>query len=255
MDEFLAGEQKADGEWSFDIGSELHGAFGGAFGGVIAACCVRVARGASPGRVPTGVDCRFVRALAAGRSRIVATKLHEGRSLSTLNVDVFDDRDRLCTRALVSLVAPDALKPADLIRAAPHETLVHYEDAESWPVVAPIVGALDARALGRAGAAFATGIRVPWDVEGSSAESACLAADLSVGMPIGAAVTEAGESLPRAPNPDLAVRFCGEVTTPVLAGVTATRRLDGGLMALSIDVWSGDRIVAAGVSSALVLSG
>ena len=47
--EFLGARPAEDGSWRFELGRELHGAFGGAFGGVVAATTVMAARPLAPG--------------------------------------------------------------------------------------------------------------------------------------------------------------------------------------------------------------
>src|SRR5688500_7369610 len=96
LPEFLGARGVSEGEWRFDVPVELHGAFGGAFGGIVAACTLIAARSVAPGRVPNALDCRFVRGLPAGSALARATVLHSGRSLSTITVDLSDESDRLC---------------------------------------------------------------------------------------------------------------------------------------------------------------
>lgn len=252
---FLGAVEDGNGKFTFVLPTPMHGAFGGAFGGIIGACSIHAARAVAPGRVPIGIDCRFVRGLPAGSARAVASLLHGGRSLSTVSVDVTDERGRLATRASVSLVEPSALRDLSHFDAQRPGDFSPYDDARPWPAVAPIVETLGARSVGSGDGGFATSIRVPWDVAGASAESACLAADLSVGMPIGATLTAAGEPVPRAPNPDLTVRFCGEVDDQHIVGRARTVSMVRGVMAIQIDVWSGSSVVAVGSASAIVLPG
>lgn len=251
--EFLGADREDDTTWRFALGTALHGAFGGAFGGVLAACCLVAARELAPGRVPAALDCRFVRGLPAGIASVTANLLHGGRSLSNISIDVCDENGKLATRSMVSLVEPGALRQLHVPTAEPDDW-TPFDDAQPWPAVAPIVATLDARSVGSGDRGLATAVRVPWDGTDSSAEAACLAADISVGQPIGATLSAAGAP-PRAPNPDLSVRFCGDVVTSHVIGVSRTHRVDAGVMALSIEVWSGTDLVALGVSSALVLGG
>jgi acyl-coenzyme A thioesterase PaaI-like protein len=189
--------------------------------------------------------------LPAGTARASATLLHGGRSLSTVAVDVCDEAGKLATRGTVSLADSAGLKPLRIPSGEP-DAWTAFDEAQPWPPVAPIVATLDARSVGSSARGLATGVRVPWEGDDFSAEAACLAADISVGQPIGATLTGAGEP-PRAPNPDLSLRFCGEVRAAHVVGVSRTHRVDGGVMALSIEVWSQGELVAVGVSSALVL--
>lgn len=64
--DFLGGIERGGGDHGFDIPRSLHGAVGGAFGGVVAATSIVAARRQPPGRVPLALDCRFLRGLPAG---------------------------------------------------------------------------------------------------------------------------------------------------------------------------------------------
>src|SRR2546428_7079623 len=86
---------------------------------MVAACEVISARTIAPGRVPTALDCRFLRALPAGTARVVPRLVHSGRSMSCVSIDVEDERGRLATRATVSLVDRAAVRPLDHPDARP----------------------------------------------------------------------------------------------------------------------------------------
>ncbi len=66
---FLGAQEHGDGDWTFELPTQVHGAFGGAFGGLIAACTVLASRSCAPGRTPVALDCRFLRALPAEEYR------------------------------------------------------------------------------------------------------------------------------------------------------------------------------------------
>jgi len=245
---FLDAEPAGERRWRFELGRELHGAFGGVFGGAVAACALVVARQLAPGKVPAALDCRFLRGLPAGTASVTATVLHAGRSLSCVSVDVIDERDRLATRATVSLVAPDALADLDGGSAGPPEPT----GADGWSpapgVDIPIVATLEPRLASLGDRGMASIIRLPW----RSAEAACMAADLCVGPPVAAAVR--GQPVSH-PNPDLSLRFAGPVTGEELVGVGRVDRVAGGVAAVSIEVWSDADLVAIGVSTSLLLPG
>ena len=252
---FLGGHQETRGRWSFTIGRELHGAFGGAFGGVVAAASLVAARSLAPDRRPSALDCRFLRGLGAGQVTAEAAVVHEGRTLMCVTVDVSDERGRRSTHSTVSLV-----EPAALLRHARQPTeapaFVPYEEAAPWRnppgVDAPIIETLGPRSVGQVDGGLATAIAVPWDEDGHDAAAACLAADLCVGPPVALALPD--EWVPH-PNPDLSLRFCGAVRTDAeVVGVGRLERLDDGLAAVSVAVWSGSQLAAVGVSSSLLLS-
>ena len=242
--EFLAAER--DGEtWRFEIGRELHGAFGGAFGGVVAAATIVAARSVAEGRVPSAIDCRFLRGLTAGTATAEPTVVHTGRSLSCVSVDLIAPDGRLATRSTISLVDPAALAAIDdaPITAEP----VDYDAATPWPraVPAPILDVLDPR-----NADGATAVRVPWDDTGWDAEAACLAADMCVGPPVAAVAMRHGAPHP---NPDLSLRISGTVDSDIVVGRGTLERVERGLATVSITVTAAGHVVGSGVSSSLLL--
>ncbi|MDP1818976.1 MAG: thioesterase family protein [Acidimicrobiales bacterium] len=253
--EFLHGEPTGDGEWSFAIGRERHGAFGGAFGGLVAACCVHAARSLAPGRRPEALDARFLRGLPAGDARVACTSIHEGKSLSCVSVDVIDQRGRLATRATVSLVSSDVLDPLDHDGASGDPpAITPYGDGVAWRnppgVEVPIITTFSPRATARGGRGIGTSIPVPWNEPGNDAEAACLAADFCVGPPVAGAFPDTW--IPH-PNPDLSVRFTGAPVADVVTGIGRLEGIDAGLASVRVEVWSVGRLVAIGVSSSLLL--
>ena len=255
--EFLQGEPTGDGSWRFTVGDERHGAFGGAFGGLLAACTVHVARQVAGGRRPAALDARFLRSLPAGEARLVPTVIHQGRSLTCVQVDVLDGRHRLATRSTVHLVAPAGLRPVDhpgergdAPVVAPWEAGAAWRNPAGMEV--PIVRTLAPRVVGRGELGIATALRVPWDEPDASAEAACLAADMCVGPPVAGAFP--GAPTP-APNPDLSLRFAGREAGPEVVGWGRLARIDAGLATVQVVVRSGAHPVAIGVSCSLVLAG
>lgn len=259
--EFLSGEPEGSesGPWRFELGRELHGAFGGANGGVVAATCVAVSRANAGGRRPAALDVRFLRGLTAGVARVVPTRLHQGRTLSCVSIDIFDERDRLCTRGTVSLVDPIALMDLDHAGdARPPREWVSHDQGSPWgspksALRVPLIETFDPRSVGRDERGIATSVKVLWDEPGTSAEAACVAADISVGPPVGGAT--GGKRIP-IPNPDLSLRFNAEQALP--KHLVASTRLGGiqhGLALTQIEVWTEEALVAVGVSSTTMLSG
>lgn len=257
--EFLGGEPATDGEWRFALGSQLNGAFGGANGGVVAATCLATARACAPGRAPAALDVRFLRGLAAGATRAVPTVLHEGRTLSTVSVDLFDERDKHCTRATVSFVDPQALVPIDDPGPTSDGAAWTLHGAgKPWPKPAsgirvPLIDTFDPRQVGRDDRGIATSVRVLWDEPGTCAEAACIAADISVGPPVGAATR--GKPVP-IPNPDLSLRFNANAELPKT--LVATARLESiqqGLALTRMQVRAGSALVATGISCTTLLAG
>lgn len=248
VEEFL-GAQFAGDAWLFDVPLSLHGAFGGAFGGVVAACAIVAARSVAPGRQPVSLDCRFVRGLPAGEARAVADVVHAGRTLSTVSVDITGPDGRLATRATVSLAASAPL--ARVERAAPPAPggWTAHGEGKTWGTgaVAPIVQTLQPRTVGSDERGIATSIVVPFE---PGAEAVCMAADLCVGPPVGFGV--AGERVLH-PNPDLGLRFVGRARSREVVGVGRLVRATGGVAPVAIEVWCDGDLVAIGESCCLLL--
>jgi acyl-coenzyme A thioesterase PaaI-like protein len=237
----------------FHFGRDVHGAFGGAFGGLLAAAAVHAGRRLAPARTPAGLDCRFLRALPAGDTRATATVLHEGRSLTCTRVDLCDASGRLATTATVSFVAAEGLHALDVGGQPPAEP-VRWRPWSSPPgIEVPIMALLDPKVGVLDDGAIAAEITIPWeDVGGATAaEAACVAGDLCVGPPVAAACS--GAWLPH-PNPDVSLRFA-PVTAPLarLTGIGRVVRITGGQAVVGIDVHADGVPYAAGAATSLVL--
>ncbi len=250
--EFLGAQPGEDGSWRFHIPRELHGAFGGAFGGVVAAATVMTARSASPGRRPTALDIRFLRGLPAGTATVVPTVLHSGRTLSCVSVDVLAEDGRLASRATVSLVEEEALAPVG--RHDPDRQVPAYEDGTPWPPIgAPIIETLGPRTVPWPDGGNAVAMRVPWDdVDDTWAEAICLPGDMCVGPPV---VFEPAAAGLAHPNPDLTLRFAAPIESNDLAGIGRLERVQGGVATVAVEVWSTGGLAAVGACTTTLLDG
>jgi len=249
--QYLQAQPGEDGSWRFHIGRELHGAFGGAFGGVVAAAAMMTARSVADGRRPTALDVRFLRGLPAGAVTATPAILHAGRTLSCVSVDMKTDDDRLAARATVSLVSIEALAPVN--SAVDGRSIPSYEDGKPWPPIgAPIIEALEPRTVEWPDRGHAVALRVPWDdVEGTSAEAACLPGDMCVGPPV---VFEPAAAGLAHPNPDLSLRFAAPITSNEVIGVGRLERVHDGLATTAVEVWSAGGLAAVGVSTSTLLA-
>lgn len=241
------------GAWRVSAPESLHGAYGGAFGGFLAATTVAVAREAAPGRLPFALDCQFVRGLRCLDAPVQADVVRAGRSMTVVAVTISQGGD-VATRATVLLADPSSLDDWNVADrgAAPAGT------AEAKPWRHPpgrrvgIVDTLAPRANRETGGSIATTIRTPWPEPDSdaSAEVACMAADLATGPPVEA--TFDGTWRPH-PNPDLSLRFLPRPITA--AEVTGVGTLDGavaGVAMMSLAVWAGGERLAVGICTSLV---
>ena len=107
--------------------------------------------------------------------------------------------------------------------------------------------------VGRDDRGIATSVRVLWDDPGTCAEAACIAADISVGPPVSAAMQD--KTVP-IPNPDLSLRFNSEADLPeTLVAAARLEGIQGGLALTRIEVRAGTRLVATGISCTTLLAG
>lgn len=257
--DFLRGKPTVNGEWEYDLGRELHGAFGGANGGVVGAVCVNAARSLSPGRAPASLDVRFIRGLTEGAARVVPVMLHEGRTLSVVSVDIFDSGGKLCTRATVSLANLAALEPFEHAGFAGEPAgWKSYDAGKPWVrpgggVEVPLIDTFGPRLIANDKRGYVTEVKVLWDEPGTCAEAASIAADISVGPPVGAAL--GGKPIP-IPNPDLTLRFCAEPPLPkTMISACRLEHISRGVASTRIEVRAGAQLVAIGVSTTTLLAG
>jgi acyl-coenzyme A thioesterase PaaI-like protein len=252
--EFLGGEEMEDG-MRFRLGRDLHGAFEGAFGGVVAACSLVAARMLAGGRRPVSLDCQFIRSLPAGEVIARPSLVRTGRTRTVVVVDVGDDRDDLAAGAVASFADPDFLHPFDDAGMVRPGASVAYKEASPWKLrtdVAPIVGTLEPRFKLTDPGLMATVLQVPWDGEdGTGAEAACLAADMAVGPPVAA---DLGDSWVPHPNPDLSIRFANDAAVREVAGIARLERIASGVAIVRVEVFSGIELLAVSISTSLLLN-
>lgn len=265
--EFLGARVEAEGSVSFELGDHLRGAFGGVFGGGIAAATLHAARHLTPERRPLSLHTTFLRTLAPGIQRGATEVVSEGRSATTATVRLTDDEGALAAIATATFAAPDALYSFD---AAPMKCPELSSWLEGWElplpkgVEAPLMKTLPLRITGMPRGGFAHAIRAPWPEAVDVAEAAAMMGDYCAGLSVGAAAGPEGTTIP-VPNPDLSLRFVGHSWGELLVGVGRLARINGGAAAISVEVWTGpddawqagdDRVslLAVGVSSAAMLA-
>jgi hypothetical protein len=98
-------------------------------------------------------------------------------------------------------------------------------------------------------------LRIPWDADeeaDTSAEAACLPADMAEGPPVVFGV--AAQQGIAYPNPDLAVRFAASITGDEVVGVGRLERVHAGIATVAVEVWSASGLAAVGVSSSTLLA-
>lgn len=181
--------------------------------------------------------------------------VHAGRSLSYVSVEMIGPDGKLATKVGISFVAPEAVREVDkgeASRSLPSDAGTAWRQPKNLEI--PIVATLAPRILGEHENGIVTAIAIPWwdRTASTSAEAVCLAADMCVGPPVAAAFP--GQWIPH-PNPDVSMRFVGAVRTDEVIGFGRLERIAGGVAAVSIEVSSGDDLVAVGVSCSLLLAG
>jgi acyl-coenzyme A thioesterase PaaI-like protein len=254
-DTWFAKEPDGSGAWSVDVLEDHLGAFGGTFGGFIAAYCVNVARASDLDKTPFAVDAHFHRPLPVGRAQFVPNVVHSGRSLINVEVDVHAPDGRLASRVTVSLVAPGSLKNRDHAGAdaAPPEVR-SYEEGKPFRqppgMRAPILDTFAPRAVGRSARGSGTAIPRPWSGSTHGVEAACLAADLSVGSPVALAFRD--DPTP-SPNPNIGLRLVTDEVGPHVLSMARLERIRSGVATIGIEIWSGDDFVGVGACSSLLV--
>lgn len=252
--DFLGASAGEEGTMTFALGRELHGAFEGAFGGVVAATSLTAAREVAPGLRPIALDCRFLRGVPAGEVRARVETVRAGRTVTALRVLVEDADGGLCATADASFADPGALHPLDDAGMVRPGASITYAEASPWQLRksdAPIVGTLEPRLALTDPGLLATVLRIPWAEASRAPEAACLAADMSVGPPV---AQELGDHWVPHPNPDLSLRFALEdVGVDEIAGVARLERVGAGVAVVRFEVFAGMDLVAVGCCSSILL--
>lgn len=264
--DFLGARVQAGGV-TFDLGDHLRGAFGGVFGGGIAAATLYTARQAAPDRRPLSLHTTFLRTLPPGAQHATAEVVSEGRTATTVTTRLTDREGTLGAIATATFAAPVALHPFD---AAPMKCPELSAWSEGWElplpkgVEAPLMTTLPLRITGMPRGGFAHAIRAPWPEATDVAEGAAMMGDYCAGLSVGAAAGPEGTRIP-VPNPDLSLRFVGDAWGELLVGVGRLARIDAGAAAITVEVWTGPddawqagdarvSLLAVGVSSAAMLA-
>jgi acyl-coenzyme A thioesterase PaaI-like protein len=269
--EFLGGPDQDSEGWTFEFGEHLESNWGAVYGGALAAGTLSVARSIAPDRAPRSLHLQIVRSVLRGRAFATAKMRQSGRTVGTVEVDLYDQRQKLAAVALLTMVTPDAVAadhhdtaatPPFRLTAGP---LAHPEQQQAWS--APVVEALNLMSrrdgnpvLLRAenvrpsldgSMAVASECTVPWDnLELTGPESACLVADSIVAAPVLAS------SLPPeliGPNPDLTLRFTTAPATRVITAAGMLLSVQRGTTMIGIEVQAGDQQLAHGLATSLLL--
>lgn len=265
---FLGGPTPDGDGWRFEFGEQLRSNWGDVVhGGAVAAGMLAVARATAPERSPRSIHVQIVRSMPSGPARATAVVRHPGRTVATVEVDLYDQRDKLAAIALLTMVTPDAVAAEyDRAVAAPKFRVTEFP-APPVPEerIAPIVATLQMAPRGETVGMKAENFRssvdgtvagvmecvVPWDdLEATGPEAACLIADAAVGHPFMDSFIPLEHV---GPNADLTLRFSTAPATRVIAVASALLSVQRGTATVGVEVQAGDHQLAHGLATSLLL--
>lgn len=265
VQDFLGGPTATGDGWSFEFREYLESLWGAVYGGAIAAGMLVVARAAAPDRSPRAMHVQMVRSVPRGMARATAEVRHSGRTVATVEVNLYNARDKIAAIALVTMVTPDAVATQySNMTATPFEVTTAPLDAQPAPspfhkplkMLREIDGVIH-RAYDETRSPSVDGtmptlstLSAPWEsLDLTGPEVACLAADAVVGAPVIYSFIPA-DAL--GPNPDLSLRF---TTAPAARPVQAAGTLlsvQQGTATIGIEVQAGDQLLAHGLATSLL---
>jgi acyl-coenzyme A thioesterase PaaI-like protein len=266
--EFLGGPTPDGDGWCFEFGEHLQSNWGAVYGGALAAGTLTVARLTVRDRSPRSLHLQILRSVPSGLACATAEVRYAGRTVATVQVEMFDSRRKLAVLALATMVTPDALV-RELHNTAANRFQCHPRPLALVPeLMAPVQHTLqmfteqDGAFLG----AYADNVRpcfdgtlppvdhitVPWDdLTATGPEAACLAADAMVGAPVVVCPYIPNDVF--GPNPDLTLRF---TTAPAQREVLAAGTIlsvQGGTVTVALEVQAGNDQLAQGLATSLLL--
>lgn len=264
--DFLGGPTRDGDEWCFDFGEHLHSNWGAVYGGALAAGLLAVARAETPERSPRSMHVQMVRSIPSGRAYATAAVRHPGRTVATVEVDLYDARRKLAVIALLTMVTPGAVAaehdrtaaaPPFCVADTPLDEANRFPGAASAGIVAALeinsdsISAENVRRSVDGSVASALKCTVPWeDLEVTGPEAACLAADAAVALPISVSYIPVEHI---GPNPDLTLRFSTAPATRVVWAAAAMLSVQRGTATVAIEVQAGDDQLAHGLATSLLL--
>jgi acyl-coenzyme A thioesterase PaaI-like protein len=263
--DFLGGPTLTSDGWTFEFGEHLESLWGAVYGGALTAGMLAVARAAAPDRSPRAMHVQLVRSVPRGVARATAEVRHSGRSVATVEVDLYDARDKIAVIGLATMVTPDAVEAQyTKMTATPFE--VTTEPLEVQPAPSPFhkplkmlreIDGVVHRAYDETRAPCVDGtmptlstLSAPWDsLDVTGPEVACLAADAVVGAPVLYSFIPA-DAL--GPNPDLSLRFTTAPATRPVQTAGTLLSVQQGTATIGIEVQAGDQLLAHALATSLL---
>jgi acyl-coenzyme A thioesterase PaaI-like protein len=262
---FLGGPTEVNAGWRFEFGEHLESNWGAVYGGAVAAGALSLARCATPDRSPSSMHIQMVRSIPSGDAFGSAEVRHAGRTVATVEVDLFDGRNKLAAIALITMVTPTAVAAGHRDTTA-RPFAVQTAPFDPPPPRAPMQRSLqtlrekdgvplrgfDDQRLNVDGTPSQIGrITVPFDrLDITGPETACLAADAIVAAPVLQSFVPASLV---GPNPDLSLRFTDAAATPVVETSGIMLSVQHGTATTAIEVQAGGHQLAQGLSTSLLL--
>jgi acyl-coenzyme A thioesterase PaaI-like protein len=267
---FLGGPRPDGDDWVFDFGEHVESNWGAVYGGALAAGTISIARSLVPAQSPRSLHLQITRSVPVGVAYATAEVRHAGRTVGTVEVDLFDARRKLAAVALITMVNPDAV-PAGLhdTTATPQfniEVRPQPTEYANLGAAAPVIETLDLLAK-RDGApvmlvadnvrpsvdgspAFIGDCTVPWDnLDVTGPEAACLTADARIGTAI---MRSAVPIEAVGPNADLSLRFTTAPATRIIQAASTMLSLQHGTATVGLELHAGDQQLAHGLATALL---
>jgi hypothetical protein len=264
---FLGGPTPDGDQWCFEFAEHLESNWGAVYGGALAASALAVARSAAPDRSPRSLHIQIVRSVPSGLASATAAVRHAGRTIATVQVDMFDARRKLAVIALVTMVTPGALA-ADIHNTAANQFQRLFRPIALEPgFMAPVMRSLQmlTEEDGANVDSFAENVRrsfdgtpapvghitLPWDdLRSTGPEAACLGADAMIVAPL------LYSSIPNdvvGPNPDLTLRFTTAPAQREVLTAGTVLSVQNGSATIALEVQAGDNQLAHGLATSLLL--
>lgn len=271
VQDFLGGPRPEGEGWVFEFGGHLESNWGAVYGGALAAGTLSIARATAPERSPRSLHIQIVRSVPTGKAYAIAEMRHNGRTVGTVEIEVYDARHKLAAIALVTMVTPRAVAAEihNTDATPPFHVTSNPQPPEytTLGASAPIIETLNLLAT-RDGApvmltadnvrpsvdgskAFIGDCTVPWDdLDLTGPEAACLAADARI------ATAVMRSSVPLdviGPNADLTLRFTTAPATRVIQAAAVMLSIQRGTATVSLELHAGDQQLAHGLATELLL--